>query len=383
MGAVQKWAYTSVLVGSLLLFLVWLFGSLIEGRIELPRNPVLVPTAAFGLLVLLQVLLRTSAYPYASWQEWLKFLACGLVLFLLSACIRSREERRLVVGALLLVGFLAAFMGILQSFTVPGKVYWVIPVEGTPFGPYGNRNHFAGLMEMVIPMSFGLLLSGSVRREHHPFLIFLAVLMCSALILSGSRAGILAFVFELIFFAVLIVMVRLSDRWLPYVPIILLLFGGALYWLGLHPVLARVETLKGIGTDPSYQSRLATARDTLRMFQTHPIVGFGLGTYAEVFPAYNSQVDEGHWVHAHNDYVELLAETGLFGAACVGAFLWFLFRRGFQRVSHTSRGRSVISGALVGILGLLVHSLADFNLHIPANALVFFVLVSLVSAPES
>lgn len=358
---------------------------MVAGRIEIPRNRVLLPALAFGLLVILQTALGGSAYPQASWGEFLKLLSYGLVFFLVSATVRSEQDENRLVGALLLVGFLAAFLGVLQYFTAGGKIYWsLFDPNWIPFGPYINKNHFAGLMEMTIPLALGLLLSGSLRAELRPLAAFLAVVMSASLILSGSRAGTLAFALEVICFIILISTIKRSPRWLPSVALILLLAGGMLYWLGLEPVLTRISTLGELRTEPSYQTRLVAYHDTWRMFRARPFFGSGFGTYGETFARYNSQVIEGRWHHAHNDYLELLAETGLFGAVAAALFLWLFLSKAFRNLQEAkSRShRSLVLGALVGVFGILVHSIADYNLHTPANALIFFVLVAITQLPE-
>lgn len=384
MGAVSTWAYTTILIASLLLFLVWIVGEVRGGQIEIPKNPLFLPAAIFGLFVLLQTALGGSAYPHASWVEFLKLMAYGLVFFLLLAVVRSNENMKLVVASLLLVGFVAAIIGILQYFTAGGKVYWLVSVPGNPFGPYGNKNHFAGLMEMTIPVALGVVFSRSLQPGQRPLLIFLVVIMSSALLLSGSRAGILAFMLEVVSFTVLIFTVRRSQRLLPHVALILVLLGAMLYWLGLEPVLARLSTLADLKGEPSYQARLLTYRDTWRMFRARPLLGVGLGVFADAFPAYKSRVGEGVWTHAHNDYLELLAETGLFGGLATISFLWLLLSRGFRNLQNAKRStlKGVVLGALVGVLAILVHSLADFNMHIPANALLFFVLAGLTQISD-
>lgn len=385
MGAVQTWVYTTVLIVSLLLLLLWVVGGLKAGRIEIPKSPLFLPMLAFGLFVFLQTVLGGSAYAHSSWQELSKLLAYGLVFFLLSAVVRSAEDYRVVVGSIVLVGFLAAFVGILQYFTAGGKIYWLISVPGIPFGPYGNKNHFAGLMEMTIPIALGVLFSRSLRPMQRPILAFLAVIMSSALVLSGSRAGILAFALQLVCFTVLISTVRRSQSWLPYIALILILVGGMVYWLGLQPVLAKISTFTHLETEPSYRARLLTYADTWRMFRAHPLFGVGFGVYGDVFASYKSQVGEGRWIHAHNDYLELLAETGLMGGLAAAAFLWLVLRQGFRNSQNANRGsrRVVMLGALVGIFGILLHSLADFNMHIPANALLFFVLAAMMGISDS
>jgi len=116
--------------------------------------------------------------------------------------------------------------------------------------------------------------------------------------------------------------------------------------------------------------RRIVARDTLRIFLDHPWLGTGLGSFGTVYPRYRSFASDLDWDHAHNDYAEALSETGIAGglaiAASLGLFLFLAFRHLRERLDHGAGW--IALGAALGCCGLLVHSLVDFNLHIPANA---------------
>jgi len=130
----------------------------------------------------------------------------------------------------------------------------------------------------------------------------------------------------------------------------------------------------------------------LRMFRAHPWLGTGLGSYEIVAPRYRRQPSDLLWDHAHNDYAEALAETGLAGAVLMVWSLALFFNSAF-RTSHSALGstldlgpwtfNSLRFGAALGVCGLLVHSFVDFNLHIPANALCFAVCAGLASSAGS
>ena len=129
-------------------------------------------------------------------------------------------------------------------------------------------------------------------------------------------------------------------------------------------------------------NRLVAARDSLGILRDHPWLGVGLGSFAEAFPRYQSFPSEFLWDHAHNDYAEALAETGFTGGGCIlaamGLFFWLAFRNLKAKLRH-SAGRMQFAAAL-GCCGVLVHSFADFNLHIPANAAWFAVCAAIATA---
>jgi O-antigen ligase len=116
-------------------------------------------------------------------------------------------------------------------------------------------------------------------------------------------------------------------------------------------------------------------QDTFRLFLDHPLIGTGLGTFEMVFPPYDSLYDGRIVNHAHNDYLETLAETGVVGGLCCFWFLAVILRQSLKGLGElgSSFGSSMNLSGLVACCGFLVHSLVDFNLHVTANALLFLV----------
>jgi O-antigen ligase len=211
-------------------------------------------------------------------------------------------------------------------------------------------------------------------------LIVFTVFPIGALALSASRAGILCFLFEFVLLASLMRNERKRSRQLLMAGGLAVLAGLFALWLGLGGTAARFAHLtRG---DLSHDRRVSMFRDTWRIVRNHPWTGTGLGTLQTVFPGYESYYDGLIVDHAHNDYLELLADTGLAGGACMFGFVGLLIWRGLSnlRAAKNPLGRSFYSGALVACAGLLLHSLFDFNLHIPANALLFLLLAAMTTS---
>jgi O-antigen ligase len=151
-------------------------------------------------------------------------------------------------------------------------------------------------------------------------------------------------------------------------------------WLGVKQVLERFSSLQTL--EVSVGKRASMRGDTWRIFLDHPWTGTGLGTLQAVYPRYETLYDGKIVNHTHNDYLEALAETGLLGGLCSAWFLGILFLESLRRLresSHSFAAALHLSG-LVGCTGFLVHSLVDFNLHIPANALLFFLMANLATS---
>ena len=377
-GAVETWSSSLLEMVAACLFLLWGVVSLHKRRVEIHWNWLYLPLLTLGGFAYLQHLTGLSVYPYATKIELLKAGAYLLVFFLSVESFRTVEQWRSFVWFLVIFGALVAILSIIQHFTFQGKLYWfrVLPPGVIPFGPFVNHNHFAGFVELVSPPGLAMLLTGTVRRDKLPLLILLCVLPIGALALSASRGGILSFLVECV---LLIFVVRNREerkkQWLMAGGLALVVALLAV-WLGLGGTVQRFERLaRG---DVSRNRRISMYKDTWKIVHHHPWTGTGLGTLETVFPRYESYYDGLVVDHAHNDYLELLADTGLIGGMCMLGFIALLLWRGASnlREAKTPVGQAVYSGALVACVGLLVHSLMDFNLHIPSNALLFLILAA-------
>ena len=151
-------------------------------------------------------------------------------------------------------------------------------------------------------------------------------------------------------------------------------------WLGVGQILKRLSSVQLL--EVSSGKRASMRRDTWRIFLDHPFAGTGLGTLQLVYPPYESLYDGKIVNHAHNDYLEVLAETGFLGGICCAWFLGVLLVQSLERLrrfNHSFSGALQLSGFLA-CSGFLVHSFVDFNLQIPANALLFFLMAHLATA---
>jgi O-antigen ligase len=376
-GAVEEWSTFAFEAGAAILFLVWAGKQVVSRQVKLSKNPLYLPALLFFLLLLAQVGLRTSAYGYVTKYEVLQYISYGIVLLMAAECVREEDARQKFAMVLIVFGVLYAFFALAQELTSNGKFFWVYTprFNGSIYGSYVNHDHYAGLMEMLMPFplvaSMGHLLTGGKRA----LVAFCAVLMASTIVLSGSRGGMLSFVFEIVVFATLTLVQRRNPRVALGVAAVCVLVLVFLVFLGKVQVLGRLGNL---GPD----MRLKITKDCLRMFSHRPVLGWGLGTFPTVYPGYRSFYTNLFVNEAHNDYAQLLVETGLLG---FGLMLWFLIRL-YQYGLPTSRrwefkwDGAVSLAALLGCTGLLLHSFVDFNLQIPANAALFYVLCGLAAS---
>ena len=377
-GAVEEWSTFAFETVAAVLFLVWAGKQFVARQVTLSKNPLYPPVLFFFVLLLAQVGLRTSAYGYVTKYEVLQYVSYGIVLLIAAECIREENARKKFALALIVFGALYAFFALAQELTSNGKFFWVYAprFNGSIYGSYVNHDHYAGLMEMLVPFPLVVSMGRLLRGEKRALVAFCAVLMASTIFLSGSRGGMLSFVLEIVVFATLTLVQRRNPRVALGVAAVCMLVLVFLVFLGKVQVLGRLGNL---GPD----MRLKITKDCLRMFAHRPVLGWGLGTFPTVYPGYRTFYTNLFVNEAHNDYAQLLVETGLLG---FGLMLWFLVRL-YRSGWPTSRrwefkwDGAVSLGALLGCTGLLLHSFVDFNLQIPANAALFYVLCGLAASP--
>jgi O-antigen ligase len=254
------------------------------------------------------------------------------------------------------------------------------------FGPYVNRNHFAGLMELWCPLALGMALVPEHRLAERWFWSVLALVMGGAVVLSGSRGGALSSGVAVVTFALLIAAQRAGKRAVIWLLAAMFLTAGTVLALDRGELL---ERYKAVLRPHQYQQedaaayRFAAWRDTVGLIRETPVAGSGLDTFATRFPAVRSFSTDLIWTHAHNDYLQFLVETGAIGGVLA---LWMLVAGGREAVRNLTRTSGTATGALLaamvaGCIGFLTHGWLDFNFHIPANASSFAVLAGLAAMP--
>jgi len=382
-GAVEPWSEAVLEIGAAVLLLLWAWEVSVGGEYKVVWNPLLWPLLGLWGVAALQLAAGITVYPFQTRIELLKYTALLALFFLCAQSYRKLEHWHGFVWFLLILGFAVSVFAILQHFTFNGKLYWVREIQfgGIPFGPYVNRNHFAGLVELLIPPGLAILILRAERRDQLPLVALFTLFPIGALFLSASRGGIISFLGEIGLLAFLILFRRREGRELAAAGLVVVLAIAFVSWLGIGRALERFASYKTL--EVSEGRRIEMLQGTWRIFLDHPIAGTGLGTLQEVFPLYETIYDGLIVNHSHNDYAEVLAETGVIGGLCGLAFLVLLAWTGWKNIVAEKELMNLAyhAGALVACFGLLVHATVDFNFHIPSNALIFLLQAALATSP--
>jgi len=381
-GGVEDWSLAVFETGVGLVFLLWaVFFVLFEVR-EVVLPSILPPLFAFACVAVFQWFFRRTEAPHETRVQLLLLLADLVFLFLAAQALRTLQDWREFFWFAMLFGFFVAGVGILQHLTFNGKLYWFREMRygGIPFGPYVNRNHFAAFAEMAIPIPLVPLILGKVRRERRFVIGLFSLIPIGALVLSASRGGIVSVGVELLFLVSVILLQRAGSKHLLTGGIVLVAALSLVSWIGVKQVLSRFGSLQTL--EVQQNKRASMRHGAWRIFLDHPVLGTGLGTFETVYPPYETLYDGKVVDHAHNDYLETLAETGIAGGLCCAWFIGLLLVAGLRSLQepNISFASALRLAGLTGCCGVLVHSLVDFNLHIPANATFFFFMALLASS---
>ena len=409
-GTVHYWALGLFNLGGLTLMVLWVADGWRLANLRVSRNLLQLPllgALALGLIQLLPLraissggttaidLTNTLSLDPHSTRLVLVQLATLLIYFSATLVFIDTPHRlRVMVRTIMVFGFLLAIFGLTQSFTSPTKVYWFRELnQSTAFGPFINRHHFAGYMELTIALPLGLLFAGAVDKEKRIIYPFVAGIMGVALVFTSSRGGIISLVAEIVFMVVVTAiwrrpserrrvktggrLQRFAGRIGMTSALLVGLFLGVVLLGGEFSIYRFIDT---VNTDDPTTGRAHFWSVTLDIIKAHPWIGTGLGAFGVVYTRYDTRNGLYRLEQAHNDYLQIFSDAGIVGALLALSFVVLLFYKALSRArSRDDFRRGVALAALSGCFGVLVHSFFDFTLHTTSNALLFLVLAALAT----
>jgi O-antigen ligase len=406
-GVVEPWSIFVFELASVVLTLLWVIKAVVDRKLSLVIPQTIWPLAALVLLGLAQ---SVSWNDGAGFRQSLSLdvestrgtflVLCSLLAlsFLAANFLTGAVRLHTLTQSLVLFGALMGVFGLAQYFSGSPNVYWMRHAEASPFGPFFNRDHFAGYMELLIALPVALIATGHVRGEKRMAYGIAAMFMGVAAIFTLSRGGMISIVAEMIFIAAMSLRrhramtaakghdkARMATGVAAVAAVLAAVVTGVI-WIGAEPVINRIVTGDPNSSDLSktqtfYSVRGEIWKNTWTMIRRNPLTGVGLGAYETAYPIYaRENGTQGVTAEAHNDYLEILAVAGVIGAVLALWFIWALFRaiaRGVRSPDPLTAAIALGGGA--GLFGLLVHSLFDFNLHLPSHAMVFLLLSMVIS----
>jgi O-antigen ligase len=330
-------------------------------------------------------------------------LVSALVMFWTCRHVCTEGGTGRIVRAIAVIGLVASVTAIMQRVQRIDMLYGVwrpLDTGARPYGPFVNRNHMATWIIMACPLVFGYLLARAPRKDPpHLFSqrvvnalkqlgtvrIWLVVAVCVmtlTVLLSASRSGLIGLTSAFVVSTVL--MRRRGEsvvrRWVWFQFALLALV--VLWFANFDVLLRRLDDTITQGQDG--RGRLAIWRDTIRLVEDFPITGTGAGTYGRAINVYQT-AEPGYAIgEAHNHYLQLMAEGGawLLLPAALAAGL-FLMVTGRSLKQDFSANYLIRAGACAGMAGVLVQSIWETGLTIPANALLFAMLAAIATYSDA
>jgi O-antigen ligase len=412
-GTVHSWALGLFQSAAALVIVFWALDAWRTGTLRFSGNLLQLPLLGLFVIGLIQLLPlggeqvtggllsveSTRALTLDPSATRIVLIQLGALIVFFAAALAfldSPARLRLLARVVIVFGFLLALYGLIQHYVNPATIYFLRePKQATPFGPYINRHHFAGYMEMTLALPLGLLFAGAVARERAALYAFPAAVMAVALVATNSRGGIISLAAEILFLVLIFPAARRGAdqgraasrgsrlKWAALrlglgFALVLAVLLGSLYFGG-EASLSRLVGSVNI-EDPT-TGRAHFWRGAIEIVRANPVLGAGLGAFSSAYTRYDTAGGAYRLEQAHNDYLQLLTDAGLVGGLLGLFFVAALFRQALRRMRSTDRfRRGVALGALAGCGGVLVHSFFDFTLHTAANGLMFLVLAALATA---
>jgi O-antigen ligase len=424
-GSIEPWWEGIFESAIFMLGACYLVTSMIDKRWHIPD--VLAPLIGFILFACFQELplwhtnlssvvlpeasQTVSLDPFNTKRFIIKLLALTLTLAMLLRYTSTRKELLALAHLVIVVGAASAAFAILRIVlaNAPLTSLGNSKLQGESFGQFMNRNHFALLMEMSFGVALGLAFYSGHGLKRYLYAV-VALWICVALILANSRGGIVSMLGQVGFVAWMALSRIFGQSAEPDARdqhsgeqslwctsrllalrcvLIFFILGAALssvLLLGGEPVRHRLESVPGEflvrrgDVENRSPRRLEIWGSTLRLIQEHPWLGSGFGAYKTAITKYSQASNDWQPQQAHNEYLELAAGGGVIGVA-FGIWLVLILIRNVRSSLHETDAfrRAVCLGALVGLIGVAIHSLVDFGLHVTVNSLICCGLVALAT----
>jgi len=383
-GSVQPWAQVVLLMVVVVGLAAHLMGRSLAWDWRRVKTPLDMPIAAGLWLILISLL--ASVHRGISLKATALLLAYLAVFYLVVHTTDTRDRLKWLVYIVIGVALFLSVFGIFKWFGLNPFPWWEYSElnrqDDFLAATYGNHNHLAGYLEMALPLLLGLFFYG-YSWSRVGVMLCISFLLIVAQVLSLSRGGWIATSMALAFMAaVLMVDIRFRFRKRLIATIGVAAFS-ALLILASTPVVERMRSIIELEKNANFHGRVAAWEGVYELVGAYPLLGTGPGTFEDVFTQYQPPGIAMRYKKAHNDYLQFVSDLGLLAVPLMIWLVLFTYKRGFEKLDEDSRLiRGVTLGTLTGITAILVHSSIDFNLRIPANALLFTVLVALAVMPS-
>jgi len=382
-ASVHGWSVYIIHIVTLIALSAFLLEKNISGEWKRVRTSLDKPLFTLSSLVLLSALF--SVNPRVSFEAVILFADYIIIFYLVIHTVRTRSQFRHIVFLIISMAVFLSVFGFFKSFGVNPFYWWDYPdLNQSGYritSTFGNPDHLAGYMEMALPLILGLFLK-DYKGGKRFLMIYLTIIISAALVMTLSRGGWIGSLAGMTFMSLSL----MNSRHFKHKKLLIALIIGfaSLMFIVLNStaVVERIRTITD-QEEMTIYSRMLAWEGVIEMIKDYPLAGTGPGTFSFIFTQYQSPGLNSHFTMAHNDYLHFISETGIFLIPVIMWFLFSFYKRVFKKMKNRSRlVRGITLGSVSGVTAILVHSMADFNLHIPANALLFTILTAVAVAPS-
>jgi O-antigen ligase len=389
-GAVPTPAFLVVEALTLGVMLLWGARFWLQGRPQLLWPPICWAVVAFAVYAIGRYL--TADIEYLARQELIRILVYSFLFLAILNNLHRQEATQTITLVLIFLAMAIAFYALYQSITGSNRVWYVLnsayPHRGT--GTYICPNHLGGFLEMLLPLGLAYTLTSRARPVLRVFLGYASIAILAGIVVTLSRGSWISTALSLLLFFGVLVFHR-TYRLASLLFLVVIVGAGVFMFSRSLIFQTRLKQL-GVPARVEEDTRIVLWHSALHVWQENIYWGVGPAHYDYRFRKYRPESIQLHPAWAHNDFLNALAEWGLVGAGLLAA-AWGLLGLGIIKTWPSARGSpkdiggkkssnklAFVLGASVGLLAILIHSGCDFNMHIPANAILAVTLMALLSS---
>ena len=355
-----------------LAFVAWIIKNTNNNSFNLPKTDLNIPLLFFIVLSILSVTVTTQHPDISARTFFRKTMEYVIIFFMMAEVITTKKRLTNILIAMLASSFIVGLDGIYQNIMEVDLLRKFPLYAGKVTASFQFSNNLAGYLITILPIPISLVIHKATNKKIRLSLIFLSALLVICLLLTRTRGAWLGFILALFFvcafngkkaiFAAILFL------------IILVIFSPA-------AIKDQIKSLTSLNTDVSTDDRIIIWSTAWQMFKDELFFGHGLGTFMSVFGRYKPY-DYNEIVYAHNCYLQMAAETGIFGLLI---FLWFvlkLFKSAILKLlkSKDKLLKATLIGITGGILAYLAHSFVDTHLYSLPLAVLFWAMAGLAAA---
>ena len=392
MGAVDVPEFLVVQGLMVVVMLVWALRWWVNPKPQLLWPPLGWVVLAFAALAIGRYF--TADIEYVARQEMIQVLMYAFLFFVIVNNLYRQESAQIIGFTLIILAVGISCYAVFQFLTHSNRVWdSVSPYPGRASGTYISPNNLAGFLEMLLPLAVAYLLVARIKPITRILMGYAALAMLAGVAVTFSRGGWVAVALALL--VLLGVLIFHRNHRLPALLLLIVLAGGGTVFVTKY-LSKTVSYMRRVGTsETGGQIDFSVRRDIWvaaeQMWRDNFWWGVGPAHYDYRFREYRPESVQLSPDRAHNDYLNLLADWGAAGGIVVlagmvvfGAGLRKTWKSVYPQENDFGRGMSnrfaLFLGAVAGLLALAVHSVVDFNLHIPANAILGVTLLALLSS---